>query len=155
MWTSPRTWVALEKPPAATLNLHIRDNFRAIGDARTAYTPTFTSGGVAVTLGNGTLAGTWANPGKLVHFTMTLVVGSTTSFTAGSIVIGLPTAAASQTQVAGVGLVIAPNDQFFYRGVSTTTVSPYRPGQTTIATVASLGLVSGTTVQLSGTYEAA
>lgn len=29
-WTSPRTWVAGEKPPAATLNAHIRDNFNAI-----------------------------------------------------------------------------------------------------------------------------
>lgn len=26
-WTSPRTWVAAEKPSAATMNLHIRGNF--------------------------------------------------------------------------------------------------------------------------------
>jgi hypothetical protein len=29
-WTSPRTWVAGEKPSAATMNAHIRDNFNAI-----------------------------------------------------------------------------------------------------------------------------
>lgn len=29
-WTTPRTWVAGEKPSAATLNLHIRDNLNAL-----------------------------------------------------------------------------------------------------------------------------
>lgn len=29
-WTAPRTWVAGEKPTAATLNTHIRDNLEAI-----------------------------------------------------------------------------------------------------------------------------
>ena len=29
-WTNPRTWVATEKPPAATLNTHIRDNLLAL-----------------------------------------------------------------------------------------------------------------------------
>lgn len=29
-WTAPRTWVAGEKPPAATLNSHIRDNLEAL-----------------------------------------------------------------------------------------------------------------------------
>ena len=29
-WTAPRTWVAGEKPPASTLNTHIRDNLIAL-----------------------------------------------------------------------------------------------------------------------------
>lgn len=29
-WTAPRTWVGAEKPTAATLNSHIRDNFEAL-----------------------------------------------------------------------------------------------------------------------------
>ena len=29
-WTAPRTWVAGEKPPAATLNDHIRNNLEAL-----------------------------------------------------------------------------------------------------------------------------
>ena len=29
-WTSPRTWVAAEKPSAATMNAHIRDNLLAL-----------------------------------------------------------------------------------------------------------------------------
>ena len=29
-WTAPRTWVAAEKPSAATMNSHIRDNLEAL-----------------------------------------------------------------------------------------------------------------------------
>jgi hypothetical protein len=29
-WTAPRTWVAAEKPPASTLNDHIRNNLEAL-----------------------------------------------------------------------------------------------------------------------------
>lgn len=39
VWTPPRTWPAGEEPDSATLNLHIRDQFKAIGDPWTAYTP--------------------------------------------------------------------------------------------------------------------
>lgn len=31
-WTNPRTWVAGEKPTAATLNTHIRDNLAHLGN---------------------------------------------------------------------------------------------------------------------------
>lgn len=53
-WTNPRTWVALEKPTAATMNTHIRDNLNALyagtdGSGWTSYTPTLT-GGAAATL---------------------------------------------------------------------------------------------------------
>lgn len=44
VWTSPRTWVAGEKPSAATMNLHIRDNLKAIGDPWTSWTPTLAQG---------------------------------------------------------------------------------------------------------------
>ena len=43
-WTSPRTWVAAEKPTAATFNLHVRDNLLDLyaggGGGWTSYTPT-------------------------------------------------------------------------------------------------------------------
>lgn len=35
-WTNPRTWVAGEKPTAATLNAHIRDNLSAL-NAKTQF----------------------------------------------------------------------------------------------------------------------
>lgn len=31
-WTTPRTWVALEKPSAEEMNTHIRDNLNALRD---------------------------------------------------------------------------------------------------------------------------
>lgn len=33
-WTSPRTWFAGEKPTADIMNVHIRDNLRALREAR-------------------------------------------------------------------------------------------------------------------------
>jgi hypothetical protein len=81
VWTSPRTWVAGESPSAATMNLHIRDNLKAIGDAWTAFTPTMT----AWTHGNGTLASHYMEAGKLVHFRIKLTLGTT------STMVGSPT----------------------------------------------------------------
>lgn len=52
-WTSPRTWVAGEKPTAATMNTHIRDNLLELyaggGGGWTSYTPTIV-GSAAPTL---------------------------------------------------------------------------------------------------------
>jgi len=95
VWTAPRTWVAGEKPTASTLNQHIRDNFKAIGDAWTSYAPSTTN----VTLGNGTLTGAWSQAGKDTNFRIKLVFGSTTALT-GSPTFTLPAAAtASRTVV--------------------------------------------------------
>lgn len=75
-WTSPRTWVAAETVTAALMNAHVRDNLKALGDAWTAFTPTFSG---AWTLGNGTLEGWYIKPGRLVIGKVKLTVGSTTS----------------------------------------------------------------------------
>lgn len=80
-WSTPRTWVAGEKPPASTFNSHVRDQFKAIGDAWTAFTPTTAN----ITLGNGTLTGALMSAGKLTHFRMKLTLGST------SVITGSPT----------------------------------------------------------------
>lgn len=96
-WTSPRTWVAAEKPPAATYNTHVRDNFKAIGDAWTAYGSgsSWTSSGTAPSLGNGTWNGKYMQAGKLVHFRIVLTMGSTTTYGTGTYLLALPVAAAS------------------------------------------------------------
>jgi len=72
-WTSPRTWTAGEVPTAATFNTHVRDNFKAIGDAWTSYTPTLANW----TLGNGTLTGNYIAAGKLIIGKISYTVGST------------------------------------------------------------------------------
>lgn len=93
--TTPRTWVAGEKPPAATLNTEIRDAFTGIQAAWASYTPTLTN----VTLGNGTLAGAYYQVGKTIHYRALLTFGSTTTVS-GSIQFALPTTANS-SQTAG------------------------------------------------------
>jgi hypothetical protein len=91
--TTPRTWVAGEKPPASTWNTEIRDALTGIQAAWTSYTPTLTN----VTLGNGTLAGAYLQIGKTIHYRALLTFGSTT-VVSGSIQFALPVAAnANQT----------------------------------------------------------
>lgn len=99
-WTSPRTWVAGEKPTAATLNTHIRDNFKAIGDPWTSYTPAWTSNSVNPTLGNGTISGAYLLAGKLVIGKIKLTLGSTSSVGSGSYRWSLPVTAGDSSDYA-------------------------------------------------------
>lgn len=93
-WTSPRTWVAGEKPTAATLNTHIRDNLKAIGDPWTSYTPVWTATGSNPTIGNGSITGAYMQAGKLVIGKIKLTLGSTSTVGTLSYRWSLPVAAA-------------------------------------------------------------
>lgn len=55
-----------------------------IAAAGTAYTPTWSSSGTAVSLGNGTLVGRYWQVDKLVTFVINLTMGSTTTFGTGN-----------------------------------------------------------------------
>ena len=101
-WTTPRTWVSGEVPTAANFNTHVRDNFKAIGDAWGSYTPTWASSGTAPTIGNGTLAGYYLQAGKLVIGRIVLTIGGTTGVGTGSYSMSLPVNAAV-TGLAAVG----------------------------------------------------
>lgn len=54
------------------------------------FTPTFRAGGTSITLGNGSVKGTWSMSNGRVSMTTKLTVGSTTSFPAGGITVDLP-----------------------------------------------------------------
>lgn len=84
-YTTPPTFVSGNTLTAAELNTYLRDNFKALADPWTAYTPTLTNW----TLGNGTLTGRWSSVGALVHYSITFTLGSTTT-TAGNLIISLP-----------------------------------------------------------------
>jgi hypothetical protein len=84
-WTAPRTWVAAEVVTASNMNTHVRDNLKAIGDAWTTYTPTWTN----LTVGNGTVLAQYVAAGKLIICQVGIVWGSTTSVS-GSITVSLP-----------------------------------------------------------------
>ena len=93
-WTEPpRTWVASEVVTAAMMNTHVRDQLKAIGDpwtsfgaAATHWTATTTN----PTIGNGTFTAAYMQAGKLIHFRIRIVFGSTTTVGSGSYLFGLP-----------------------------------------------------------------
>lgn len=94
-WTAPRTWVAGETVTAALLNSHLRDNLKAIGDPWATYTPSWTGSGGNPAIGNGTLAGWYMQAGKLVHFRISIIAGSTTTYGSGNYSLTLPVAPTS------------------------------------------------------------
>lgn len=61
---------------------------KALTDPWTSYSPTLTN----ITIGNGTIVGSYMQVGKLVSFRWTLTLGSTTVFT-GSIAVSIPVTA--------------------------------------------------------------
>lgn len=79
-WTSPRTWVSGETLTAALLNVHVRDNLKAIGDAWTSYGTSatiLTATTTNPTLGSGSSAvAYYMAAGKLVHFRIQVICGT-------------------------------------------------------------------------------
>lgn len=154
-WTSPRTWVAGEKPTAATFNTHVRDNFKAIGDAWTSYTPTATN----LTIGNGTLSGGWMQAGKFTVVRISVTFGTTTTVSA-AVSFALPaTASAFDQAIAGwlldssagnTGRVPASGSIM----ASASTVTVYSSGGSLTSTVP-FTWATGDKISLTGVYEAA
>lgn len=60
-----------------------------------AYAPTWAASGTQPVLGNGTLSGRFVQIGKLVHFYIHLIAGTTTTFGTGSYTFTLPVTGAS------------------------------------------------------------
>lgn len=88
-WTAPSTWVAGAVLTAAQLNQQLRDNFKAIGDPWTSYTPAW-AGTTDPVIGNGTLTGAYMSAGKLTHVSISIIMGSTTTYGSGTWSLSLP-----------------------------------------------------------------
>lgn len=104
-WTSPRTWLAGEKPAASVYNQHIRDNLKAIGDPWTSYSVAWTAGTSNPAIGNGTLTGAYMQAGKLTMLRIRIVMGSTTTFGSGEYRFSYPFTAANTNNPGGGGYV--------------------------------------------------
>lgn len=89
-WTSPRTWVSGEVPPATIFNTHVRDNFKALGDPWTSYTPNWSGSGGNPVIGNGQISCAYMMAGKLCAFRFQIAMGSTTTYGGGIWSINLP-----------------------------------------------------------------
>lgn len=83
--------------PSGTKYDTILAALHGLSDARTAYTPSWTSTGTAPSLGNGTLTGNYAQCGKFAAYRAVLVIGSTTTLGTGAYRISLPTGAVPLT----------------------------------------------------------
>lgn len=153
--TTPRTWVAGEKPPAATLNTEIRDALTGIQAAWTSYTPTLTN----ITLGNGTVVARYLQIGKTITVSFLFTAGSTTTY-GGAFSVSLPvTAQAGNASLAVGGCLANPAGTRFacVAGLaSTTTVSFALPGGGSVGSPSAPGTWGTTSVMgFTITYEAA
>ena len=156
-WSIPSDVVPNTAIAAATTNAILAD-LRVIGGAWTSYTPTVAAGGTAITLGNGSLDAAYKMIGdKTCVFRVTLVVGSSTSLGTGTVTVTLPVSAKSTTNGLAPGsfATLSPNGAGVWLNTSQTQVSLLLAGATSLGTIASLGLVSGTVVRLGGTFEVA
>lgn len=117
-WTDPRTWVAGEVVTDGLLNAHVRDNLKAIGDARQTYTPVLSGW----TLGNGTLLGYYSQAGKWITGTIIFTFGST-STTSGNLRVSLPVPAAHYPHPVGQAGINDASAGYYWRTALTTTTS--------------------------------
>lgn len=137
-WTSPRTWVSGEALTASNLNVHVRDNLKAVGDAWTSYAPTWTAATTNPVIGNGTLTGAYINPGKLVIGRIALTMGSTTTYGAGLWSLTLPV-----TPLSTVPRLIAQGLAFDSSATDVFPVMLSVQGGTTTATVRTMPTTAG------------
>lgn len=74
-WTEPRTWLA-ETMSAGKLNEQLRDNFKAVGDEWTMFTPSHSG---SWTTGNGQLEGWYVKAGRFMIVKTKFTFGSTST----------------------------------------------------------------------------
>lgn len=93
VWTTATGTGAPVRGTSPTITTPVVDQFgtsSGLGATWTSWTPTWTSSGTAPAIGNGTLTGSYKQIGKLVHFRIKFVGGSTTTWGTGNYFITLP-----------------------------------------------------------------
>ncbi len=143
-WTSPRTWVSGEVVTAALMNTHVRDNLKAIGDARSTWTPTVTASAGTFTTVSG--AGRYLQIGKLVIWDATITI-TTAGTASGSVRLTAPVTARAAGPHCGAGRVAAAGAGATCTLLSTTSIEVFRFDGASITAAG--------TIVVSGTYEAA
>ena len=163
-WTSPATWVAGAIPTAAWLNAQIRDNFKAIGDPWTAYTPTWTASTTNPNLGNGAITGGYMQAGQFTNFWAKIVMGSTTTYGTGQWFLSLPVLASTSgfLRASFTGIAFDASASARYTIQTGTNAGALFCAPTTaggalraVTAAAPFTWASGDDLYLAGTYEAA
>lgn len=145
-WTSPRTWLSGEVPPASTWNVHVRDNFKAIGDPWTAWTPTVTAQTGTFTSVSG--SGRYISAGKLVIWSASITI-TTVGTASGAVVLPLPVTASAINLHVGTGRENTSTGNALLAYTNTTSAAYILTYNNTSA------IGAGRTLILAGTYEAA
>jgi hypothetical protein len=102
-WSTPAAWVA-GIPTVAQLNARIRDQFNALGDPWTAYTPAWTGTTTNPVIGNGTITGSYRQIGKTIDYGIHIVMGTTTTYGTGNYRFSLPFASLALTAFTPLGV---------------------------------------------------
>lgn len=158
-WTSPSTWVAGAVVTAAQLNAQVRDNFKAIGDPWTSYTPTWTASTTNPTIGNGTLLGSYSQAGKLVHFRIRVTFGSTSTVGSGTYFWTLPVTAISTHIAVAQGFIRnsagSTRAYRFARTSASGIIALEDASGAAVTHAVPLAWANGDIIDINGTYEAA
>lgn len=180
-WSATLAGLTLDTPTIANFNNAQHDHgdaddggtitIAAVSDLATAwaaYVPTWTASVTNPTLGNGTAQGRYKQVGKIVHFVLEIVGGSTTTFGSGTYSFGLPVACvytggwvgapvgsayalASTTQMQGVAQCVTATT---VQATVTVDAAGVFGGVVQLGS-ATAGWGSGAPIRLAGTYEAA
>lgn len=160
-WTPPSTapFLAGHTPTSAELVTHITNNFKAIGDPWTAYTPVWGSSGTAPSLGNGTITGAYRSVGNTADFRILLTAGSTTTYGTGFYTFTFPVAAILANQPGGSGFITRSGPLYWGLipvGFGTTSFRMIGSGASALFTATSPAtLTTGDQVCVGGTIETA
>lgn len=162
-WTDPRTWVSGETVTASVMNVHVRDNLKAIGDSWTSYTPTW-GATVAPAIGNGSIVGKYLAAGKLIHYRVVITAGSTTTFGSGTYTITLPFTPEATTREVHMGSLFDSSgaDTYPVYGLLLSGVLSLRTDATTagnalrtVSATVPVTMANGDVLTIAGSYEAA
>jgi len=121
------------------------------------FTPTFRAGGTAITLGNGSLYGRWTRTGRLITFTATLTVGSTTTgLAAGTISVDAPVPSITVASQRDIQWLLLNGAGLYRKGggvVNASTITLDRDTSGLVSEGVPITIVTaGTIISVSGSY---
>lgn len=156
---TPKTWGA-EELTSTDLNAEVKALWTGLQAAWDTYTPTRRdgAGGSALTIGNGTITGSYREVGKTVDAVIVMTVGSSTGTGSTVWTFELPVAPASSDKVIGVGSYYDAsagiNVPVVVHGVSGSEVEASNYQGTIIQSTGPLTWASGDKIKLRVSYEA-
>ena len=162
--TTPGTWTPGTIITAPDMNREIRDPLTGLQAAWSNYSPTW-GASTNPAIVNGTIAGSYLQIGKTIHFKVAITMGSSTTYGSGAYTITLPVAPVVQNALPFVGELYDSSANANYplwwtmSGSGTvfckTLPSTAGNGFVNVTSTVPVTLATGDILIASGTYEAA